>query len=66
MKLTRLVLWVALAWLAACDLYNDSGSADPGSVWPWVCPDGAPAPEAGCPPAPGCSDGGDGRADGGC
>jgi len=28
---------------------SPSGGADPGNAWPWVCPDGAPAPDAGCP-----------------
>ena len=36
--------------------YVDTGSAEPGQWWPWVCPDGgAPSPDGGCPPPP-CSD----------
>ncbi|HXX65718.1 MAG TPA: hypothetical protein VEK07_00955 [Polyangiaceae bacterium] len=55
--------------LSSCGpVYEDSGSPDPASWWPWVCEDGGLAPETGCPPPPGCADdaGLDGEADGGC
>jgi hypothetical protein len=64
--------WVALA-ATACSfgLYDDSGRADPGQWYPWVCPDGgdALAPDSGCEPRP-CADaaveGGKDGKDGGC
>ncbi|MGO8994574.1 MAG: hypothetical protein ACLQVI_14755 [Polyangiaceae bacterium] len=56
MKPHLLVLHVpclVLLCLAGCTpLYNDDGSADPASPWPWVCEDGGPAPDSGCLPAP--------------
>jgi hypothetical protein len=49
MHCCRLVCAVVLAGLAACEsLYDDTGSAAPGSPWPWVCADGGLAPDSGC------------------
>lgn len=66
-SLPLLVLGVAAA-LAACGHdYDDSGSPDPASPWPWVRDDGGLAPEAGCLPRPACESGtADGGAEGGC
>lgn len=37
--------------------YDDTGSAEPGAVWPWICPDGgSPNDDAGCLPDP-CGEG---------
>jgi hypothetical protein len=69
MKHLRILLCVAWPGLSGCGpLYDDSGSADPIAPWPWVCPDGRPAPDSGCLPAPNCPDGGaiDAGADGDC
>jgi spore coat protein A, manganese oxidase len=39
---------LVLLGLAGCTpLYNDDGSADPTSPWPWICPDGTEIPESG-------------------
>jgi hypothetical protein len=56
MKPLRLASHVALLGLLGCGpLYDDSGTANPGARWPWVCSDGGLAPEAGCP-RPACPD----------
>jgi len=50
MKHLRLPAWLMLFTLMGCGtLYDDTGSQAPGDWWPWVCPDGTPAPDAGCP-----------------
>ena len=49
------VAMVFVAVVAGCGLgtYDDSGGAEPGTWWPWVCPDGGvPRADAGCLPAP--------------
>jgi hypothetical protein len=55
---------------AACGFgtYADTGSPEPGTWWPWVCPDsGDLAPEAGClPPEAGSDACADGSGDEGC
>jgi hypothetical protein len=69
MKLLRLVPCIALLGLSGCgSFYDDNGAPDPESWWPWVCPDGAMAPDAGCAPVPICSGGEaeDAGADGAC
>lgn len=64
-RVKTVLLWPLLAvlGLAGCDLSTDTGSAEPGNVWPWVCPDGAPAPDAGCLPIPSGPDAGEAGAD---
>ncbi len=58
----RNLLWVVLGLItigaAACRIYDDSGTPIPSSDWSWQCPDGTPAPDAGCP-LDGGVDGGD-------
>jgi len=59
-----LFLSVALVVLCGCSsLDDDRGTAEPATWWPWVCGDGGVAPDAGCPPAPTCPDGGAADAD---
>ncbi|MGA2449233.1 MAG: hypothetical protein ABTD50_11185 [Polyangiaceae bacterium] len=69
MRSLRVAAWGALLVVLGCNaLYDDSGSAEPASWWSWVCPDGAAAPESGCPAIPACPDSGAGEDgdDGGC
>jgi hypothetical protein len=47
-------------------VYDESGRADPGSWWSWVCEDGGPIPDSGCLPGPSCPDGEVVDTDGGC
>ena len=56
-RATLLMLVVGLASGCGLGTYDDNGSPFPGQWWPWVCPDGSPAPDAGCPDAA-CPDGG--------
>jgi|HubBroStandDraft_6_1064221.scaffolds.fasta_scaffold795252_2 hypothetical protein len=59
MKLRLLTVSVALLFLPDCGpFYDDSGAPDPASWWPWVCSDGGPAPESGCPTGEDHPDGG--------
>jgi hypothetical protein len=47
--------------VAACGFGtdDDTGRAQPGLWWPWVCPDGGtPNADNGCLPAPDAADGG--------
>ena len=48
--LPLLIGLASTAAIACGPYYDDDGSPDPGPRWPWVCPDGAPAPDAGCLP----------------
>ena len=50
MRRTLLILAFCLA-AAACGFgfSNDTGQPIPDGWWPWVCPDGSPVPDGGCP-----------------
>jgi hypothetical protein len=52
-----LVAMALSALEVACGLgtYDDTGAADPGLSWPWVCPEGGSLTEDGCVP---CSNSG--------
>ncbi len=66
--LHTLAFVLAAGSIAACGLglYDDDGSAAPGTWWPFVCPDGGPVElDGSCLPP--CPDGGaDGAPDGSC
>ncbi len=66
LRLLASLLLALLGTVPACGsgLAGDTGQPIPGQWWPWVCPDGGLAPDAGClPPCPGNGDGG---TDAGC
>ena len=58
----------AVVFMAGCHFYDDSGVPRPSSSWTWVCDDGSPAPDSGCPDGDGgasvSSDDGSGATDG--
>jgi hypothetical protein len=67
MNRLRMIALLGAASLSGCgSLYGDDGAAEPGSVWPWVCPDGSPAPDSGCPPVSPCEGGVGADGDGDC
>jgi hypothetical protein len=49
---------VAGAAIVSCgfELANDTGKPIPGQYWPWVCADGGPAGDGGCPAGDGSAD----------